>query len=182
MKYDWYVINPAYNQEELEVLRQSIVKNFNKDYVDVPADNVTKTATVDMLYYGDIKEQLNKFKNLFLDVNKNIFGFDIHELNDFIQLNYTTYSSEKKGEYNWHCDAVRNEPLDLKLTAILNVSEEEYEGGDFCLFLNGEIPISNFRTPGSMIIFPGFVQHRVTPVTKGERKSLTMFVSGPNWK
>ena len=48
MKYDWYVINPAYNQEELEVLRQSIVKNFNKDYVDVPADNVTKTATVDM--------------------------------------------------------------------------------------------------------------------------------------
>lgn len=34
----------------------------------------------------------------------------------------------------------------------------------------------------SMVIFPAFEYHEVTPVTKGERLSLVAFVNGPNFR
>ena len=35
---------------------------------------------------------------------------------------------------------------------------------------------------GSIIVFPSFVWHRVTPVTKGERYSLIMWNLGQPWR
>ena len=36
--------------------------------------------------------------------------------------------------------------------------------------------------PGSMIIFKSDQVHKVTPVTKGKRHSITMFYTGPRWQ
>ena len=36
-----------------------------------------------------------------------------------------------------------------------------------------------FINPGSAILFKSYLHHKVTPVTKGERKSLTYFMEGP---
>jgi PKHD-type hydroxylase len=33
-----------------------------------------------------------------------------------------------------------------------------------------------------MIIFPSFMIHRVAPVTKGKRKSVVVWVTGPKFK
>jgi len=38
------------------------------------------------------------------------------------------------------------------------------------------------KQQGKLIMFPSFVQHRVTPVTKGERNSLVIWVTGNNFK
>ena len=34
------------------------------------------------------------------------------------------------------------------------------------------------KTKGTVIFFPSFLRHAVTPVTKGERKSLVLWVHG----
>ena len=36
--------------------------------------------------------------------------------------------------------------------------------------------------PGSFIVFPSFIQHRVLPVTKGTRRSLVGWASGPKFR
>ena len=44
-------------------------------------------------------------------------------------------------------------------------------------------PDSNeLRKKGSILIFPSFVEHRVTPVTKGVRKSLVGWYEGPKFR
>jgi len=35
---------------------------------------------------------------------------------------------------------------------------------------------------GSVIAFPSYINHKVSPVTKGLRKSLVAWVSGPRWR
>jgi PKHD-type hydroxylase len=55
---------------------------------------------------------------------------------------------------------------------------QEYEGGDFESFDN---PVG-VRTKGTLIVFPSFVHHRVTPVTKGYRQSLAAMLVGPKFR
>jgi PKHD-type hydroxylase len=54
----------------------------------------------------------------------------------------------------------------------------EYEGG--ILELDG-IDTSNpeFKQKGTAICFPSYHTHRVTPVTKGNRKALVTWCEGP---
>ena len=61
----------------------------------------------------------------------------------------------------------------------------EYEGGDF-EFDNDIVP-NNFdkniiREKGRVLIFLLFLPHKVTPVTKGVRKSLVTWMEGPAWR
>ena len=71
-----------------------------------------------------------------------------------------------------------------KLSCTLQLSHpDEYEGGD----LEFETPKGIFRVDeikprGSICVFPSFVKHRVTPVTKGVRHSLVMWNLGYPYK
>ena len=38
------------------------------------------------------------------------------------------------------------------------------------------------REKGRVLIFPSFLPHKVTPVTKGVRKSLVTWMEGPAWR
>jgi PKHD-type hydroxylase len=63
------------------------------------------------------------------------------------------------------------------------VDGSEYEGGDFQLdFRNEEennpYTVKKVRKKGSVVIFPSFVWHRVTPVTSGQRYSLVCWTLG----
>ena len=98
----------------------------------------------------------------------------------------------KGGFYTWHKDGigshneVTNEPDDkmlhgstrkLSMSIVLN---SNFEGGDF------EISKDKNKVPrlegGSVIIFPSFIEHRVTPVTKGTRYSLVAWFAGPPFR
>jgi len=62
---------------------------------------------------------------------------------------------------------------------LLNLSEEPYEGGEFCM-INSEENIK-FSSGMGLCLNP-LIAHKVTPVTKGERITLTYWASGPAWK
>ena len=125
---------------------------------------------------------LKNIKETIYWINRECFGFYIYEnINDsFI---HNVYSSTNKGQYKWHTDG---EPYSCnytsKLTALINLSEEKFEGGNFYLFEGKPIKIKEFNEPGSLIVFPSYFLHKVTPVTSGIRKSGTIFVTGPWWK
>jgi PKHD-type hydroxylase len=42
--------------------------------------------------------------------------------------------------------------------------------------------VPELKEPGSLLVFPSYIQHRVTPVTKGERVTISRWLSGPNFK
>ena len=88
----------------------------------------------------------------------------------------------KDGFYGWHIDGMgsHTELQDdgttrkLSMSVILN---SDYEGGDFEMRdLKNKIPRLE---EGSIIVFPSFIEHRVTPVTEGIRYSLVSWFVGP---
>lgn len=181
MNHDWIVLKSAYNSDELTALRLELAPLLIAEPVYSGAPRTTKTSVVKYCELGQV-ELLSKFKNIVLDINSNVFGFDIFQLNMYTQLHHATYRSEIKGEYGWHTDGVKSQPFDIKLTAILNVSNDSYSGGELCFFQNEELIITEFSHPGSIVVFPSYIPHCVKPVTKGKRETLTMFVTGPTWK
>ena len=114
--------------------------------------------------------------------------------------NYDIVSSEslqiakydKKGHYNWHSDGLGshketfNEPdsnflhgnvRKLSMSLVLN---SDFEGGNFKLFgWDDKMPK---LSQGSIIFFPSFLMHRVTPVKQGTRYSLISWFLGPPFK
>jgi len=181
MKYDYYIIDSMYSVDECEYLRQKILENAVTEAYDRPADT-SKIVDVKHFHYGSLKYELSKFSNCILDLNKNGFGFDLFQFNDYELLNYNEYDMKNNSHYGWHRDCVINEPYDIKLTALLNISNTDYEGGDFELFLNRPICIEKFKKPGSVLVFVSNIMHRVTPISKGKRMTISQWCTGPNWK
>jgi PKHD-type hydroxylase len=66
-----------------------------------------------------------------------------------------------------------------KISASLLLNDEsEYEGGDLVI-LNETI---KQKKQGTIIVFPSFMAHQVTPVTRGVRYSAVCWMLGPKWK
>ena len=110
-------------------------------------------------------------------VNQDVFGYDIYQQFHLDILNYNIYN--KAGEYGWHMDGITTPARDTKLTCLLNLSEEPYEGGDF--FVIGRNEKQKFNS-GMGLIVNSLMAHKVTPVTKGERITLTYWANGPSWR
>ncbi len=104
------------------------------------------------------------------------FGYSLFAPNMFDSVLYNVYSSDVQGHYGVHQDKARSDMYDVKMTLLINLSEQQYEGGD--LIIEGETQ-EFMRNPGSMVLFKSRMFHEVTPVTKGERISLAYFLNGP---
>jgi PKHD-type hydroxylase len=94
--------------------------------------------------------------------------------------------------YSWHVDQFSEpykEPhpsagLTRKLSITVQLDDgNDYEGGDFEMREPCDYDkiqrVDGIRARGSLIVFPSFVMHRVTPVTKGTRRSLVGWILGP---
>jgi PKHD-type hydroxylase len=117
------------------------------------------------------------------EANRAAFGFDIDYLPD---IQYTKYSSLNEGKYDWHCDTFWANPTcyDRKISIVIQLTDShEYEGGDFQIDPQyAQLPPDRVRKKGTVIVFPSFLSHRVTPVTKGVRKSLVSWIQGPKFR
>lgn len=77
-----------------------------------------------------------------------------------------------------------------KISMTVNLCDsEDYEGGNLKFDFGSHVKKENrfhtceeIRPKGSIIVFPSFVHHCVTPVTKGTRYSLVMWTLGDPWK
>lgn len=110
--------------------------------------------------------------------NERFFNFDIHTIQN---LQYSVYN--KGSFYSDHVDTMYSSPLGVrKLSIVIMLSDpEEYEGGELLLKYGGE-PVKPPHDKGTVIFFPSYLLHQVTPVKKGIRKTLVSWVLGPNFK
>tara|TARA_B110000211_G_C13902718_1_gene474724 strand:+ start:94 stop:672 length:579 start_codon:yes stop_codon:yes gene_type:complete len=138
----------------------------------------TRKSTVSFIPFNKMQSVYNDINNLIQQINRNNFGFNNIEMNQEAQI--TEY---QKGDfYSWHTDTaidMSNEPVvrKLSMTVLLN-DPSEFEGGDL-QFANKTI---NPMKQGYASIFASFLQHQVTPVTKGVRRSLVMWFGGEPFK
>jgi len=124
------------------------------------------------------------------------------------RIQFTKYGIDQF--YDWHVDGgsdfqstflggfLHNYDTNSVFTAMGNVRKisvtinlvdgTEYEGGnlefDFGT-LSGKDRIKiceEIKPKGSIIVFPSFLPHRVSPITKGTRYSLVLWSLGPPWQ
>lgn len=84
--------------------------------------------------------------------------------------------------FDWHLDFGAGASSNRKLSLTIQLSNpDDYEGGDLEFQINNNI-VKAPRTQGTAIIFPSFIMHRVTEITKGRRRSIVGWVAGPPFR
>jgi PKHD-type hydroxylase len=116
----------------------------------------------------------DRIQTMVLEANQ-VFQFHLNSIIDSIQ--YTEYY-DNGGHYGWHMDIGPHPINHRKISITIQLSNpNEYEGGNLELW-TGQGQILAPRSQGCAVLFPSFMQHRITPVTKGVRKSLVLWVGG----
>lgn len=123
----------------------------------------------------------SKLGEIAIEVNKEMgWDFDLTAMTECIQ--YTEYDSQYQGFYDWHLDIGNNTSSKRKISISIQLSsDKEYEGGDL-EFKTGRQIETVSKKENCAILFPSYFLHRVKPVTKGVRKSLVLWISGPKFK
>ena len=189
------MIPVMFSTEEIKKINKEIQTKYITDQSiensEKSAGWATKKAKVHHIPCPPLMEYLHPFITEIQKANMDCFGYDLFFYFTCAMFNYNVYDGETKDEYGWHTDGTQDgAPTDIKLTCILNLSEDTYEGGDLVIFPNYQDTkkeeyknlVGKFRTPGTAIIFNSFMPHKVLPVTKGKRITLTYWVEGPTWK
>ena len=162
-------------QDDLENISFKEAETFGPAY-----DNVRKSR----VKWIPQEEQYNWLYELMekLAIEANgIWNFDIQTMPE--QIQYTEYLAEDAGHYTWHQDIGPNDASLRKISITIQLSDaEEYEGGDLQIWKGGDSVDNCPRGAGVAVIFPSYMMHRVTPVSKGIRKSLVLWIGGSHYK
>lgn len=114
------------------------------------------------------------------EVNRQFFQFDLTGLYEMIQLGI--YDAKQNGHYDWHIDCTPNGvPRKLSFSMLLS-DPSEFEGGELQIKTVSDIPETLAQARGRAWLFPSTFLHRVSPVTKGVRKSLVVWAGGPAFR
>jgi len=181
--------SPLYTEEEIKNIVH--VLDNAKQKFEEPEENKSffrgeKKVKVTCVAWPEVKTNLKKFEDFIYDANNRIFKYDIVKITDdhFVNVNY--YDTENPN-YHWHMDGTKlDKRYDIKLTCILNISTEKYEGGNLVLYnipdnIN-DIIKEKFSQPGYALLFTSNHFHKVESVTKGSRRSLSYWALGPLWR
>lgn len=138
----------------------------------------------DICWLDDVPEAgwvMDRVLRLVAEANRESFGFDLTDFGESPQV--ARYGAEREGHFDWHSDIGAGQwAAKRKLTIVVQLSDPaEYDGGALELRPDSNIA-SAPRQRGMAMIFPSFVLHRVTPVTAGERWSLTLWSHGPAFR
>ena len=180
---NYYSFDTAFNTEQLDWISNLVnhyeyqkASTIGSDTSDVDA---IRKSNIKWIHYDNKSYWVyDRIQQMVLEANRN-WNFNLHSIVDSIQ--YTEYL-EGGGHYDWHIDIGPGSINHRKISITIQLSDsDEYEGGDFEIWTGGEFKKLQ-RKKGCGILFPSFLMHRVTPVTRGVRKSLVLWVGGDSYK
>lgn len=179
MRYNWYYINSFLNKKEIKDLNDICMQ---KGHLVMNSADTKKTSLAKGVHYSDILPFVNKMEDVTNMINMQYYGFNLFPSTKDGKVSYNVYDSKNKGEYQWHFDGEKEGTVfELKLTSVINISEKPFSGGEFYLWKNRDVEVSQVVVPGTLIVFPSFYIHKVNPVTAGIRKTLTFWRCGKPW-
>tara|TARA_R110000823_G_scaffold311672_3_gene437476 strand:+ start:576 stop:1145 length:570 start_codon:yes stop_codon:yes gene_type:complete len=189
MKDYWYYNTSRVDSKFIDKLVKNCLSKELEDGLvtdgsENPLNEDVRKAKITFLDELKDSSVFNLMNTLGVSINNEAFGFDINQLE---ALQFTLYDSNNKGKYDWHHDTkwISNNCYHRKMSLVLQLSNpSDYEGGEL------EIKYANFSVQdkenimqkGSLIAFPSFWEHRVTPVTKGKRMSLIGWFIGAKFR
>ena len=95
------------------------------------------------------------------------------------EMEYNEYDAENGAHFVWHSDKYDAGPRSRRrITMVIQLSRPgDYAGGELQVrTISGETVVFS-REKGATILFTGEVDHRVTVLTKGTRKSLVSWLN-----
>jgi len=124
----------------------------------------------------DMSWVFERLTYLIQDLNKDYFKFKLFGFIEGVQ--FTRY---KVGDfYISHVDNLYNRTIRKLSITVQLTKPSEYTGGEL-KFYYSKTPTLPPKEQGTLVVFPSFVLHEITPVTKGERMSLVSWITGPNF-
>lgn len=124
---------------------------------------------------------MDRLIDLVRQSNRDQFDFDLREFAESPQV--ACYEASDGGHFTWHSD-IGDGPMarKRKLTLVAQLSRPDtYDGGDLQVMPGAHV-VAASREQGCVTIFPSFQLHQVTPVTRGTRRSLTVWAHGPAFR
>lgn len=145
---------------------------------------------------GEVADKTNRDTTVHFAGKEHWFGLIMHQyglkgntecrwnfdLNNFEAVQFAQYGPGQ--HYNWHIDTflLSARGYDRKVTVVCLMNDpSEFEGGELQLRFERQEYTAPLKK-GSVIAFPSFIEHRVTPVTSGIRYTSTMWINGPEFK
>jgi len=175
---NYYYFTKAFSDIELEKIKQ-MGQTVQKEKASVTQEGlITDTRISEIGWIVSSEESMwlyDKISDMVLEANAAMWEFDLLGYHDSFQ--YTTYYGGG-GHYDWHTD-VGPGMANRKVSVVVQLSDPtDYTGGDLNLNGGGGI-LTAPREKNTVIVFPSFVLHRVTPVLTGKRTSLVTWIAGP---
>lgn len=184
--YSFSYWNDGFSEEEMnKLIKTCEMRNTNKASIsghDEKDDfsHIRKSTVRWIPQVNDTSWIYDRLAFITRQLNGQFFNFN---LSGFVEdFQYTVYEANTQDHYDWHVDMGPETNSPRKLSLVLQLSDpSDYEGGELQL-LNSANPITIEKKKGHIVAFPSYLLHRVTPVTKGVRKSLVIWVAGPPFK
>jgi PKHD-type hydroxylase len=146
-------------------------------------DSIRTTAVAWVNRNAQTEDLYLRMEAIALKLNADLFHF---ELTGLTTMQYAVYRQEDAGYFDWHNDYGRyrgdpgQEPR--KITMSLQLSDGgAYDGCDLEVRAAHPIDIAA-RERGALMAFRANALHRVTPITRGVRKSLVIWAAGPEFR
>jgi PKHD-type hydroxylase len=169
-------------KEECEIIIDYANKK-NKQIAGI-GDNAIdkKTRKNKVVWFGEKDASLawlyKKIAGFVSNENTKHYKFDLYGLTEDLQ--FTIYDTIDD-HYKWHYDSGGASVRKLSLSIQLS-NPKDYEGCEL-EFIETENGNKDLLKPqGTIILFPSYLAHRVTPLTSGTRYSLVTWIGGPNFK
>ena len=176
-EYCW--LPNGFSDEELMWLDN--LKNlypYDRNSLDPNIINENRKSRIRYIPHDDRSSWVfDKLKQFIVESNKTAWNFDLYSIIDSLQ-----HSEYVEGNFcNFHMD-IGNGTNHRKISVIVQLSDpSEYDGGDLEVWSEGKFEFLP-KDKGCIFVFPSFILHRVTPVTRGMRKSLVIYAGGGAYK
>lgn len=178
---DWAYFKQAFTPEECKTIidiGNSRMVGDSKIRGDQLDNKIRDSKNSWLMPCADSEWIFRRVTDIIVDLNSKFFKFDLYGFIEGFQ--FTRYDAPG-GKYEQHIDRGLN-TWTRKLSFTLQLSDpKDYTGGDLELYYGNE-PTLPAKEQGYVTVFPSYVLHRVTPVTKGTRYSLVAWITGPSFK
>lgn len=119
-----------------------------------------------------------KIANVVSLINTTYFDYDIVGITHSLQLIRYSDDMEVKGHYDWHVDIGSDAAACRKISFTAQLSDSSSYDGCELIINNHDNTIVASKNRGSIHMFPSYLPHKVSPIIRGERYALVIWVHG----
>lgn len=154
--------------------------SYSNNYIENHASHIE--INMKMCYLLPDKKNnfiYDRIRKLVIETNMNIWNYNLYDFGEPIK--FLEYNEKYNSQLKVHNDIgnVRGWESFRKLTIIVQLTDENTYEDCNLMIQNCDKLVTTNRNQGSIIIFPSFMMHQVTPITKGIRNSLVLWAYGP---